>query len=113
MRTNWIDFKDARYCEGCALATLARGLGRVECGPQKSAALIQLMWASSANLFRRLPHFLIFFREESLRLFRFEVEGTANANADIVLDHEVSESFSVDQKLPATKVSGENRRLVG
>jgi N-acetyl-anhydromuramyl-L-alanine amidase AmpD len=21
---NWIDFKDARYCEGCALATLAR-----------------------------------------------------------------------------------------
>jgi hypothetical protein len=24
---NWIDFKDARYCEGCALATLARGWG--------------------------------------------------------------------------------------
>jgi hypothetical protein len=24
---NWIDFKDARYCEGCALATLARQLG--------------------------------------------------------------------------------------
>jgi hypothetical protein len=23
---NWIDFKDARYCEGCALATLARQL---------------------------------------------------------------------------------------
>jgi hypothetical protein len=23
---NWIDFKDARYCEGCALATLARRL---------------------------------------------------------------------------------------
>jgi hypothetical protein len=21
---NWIDFKDQRYCEGCALATLAR-----------------------------------------------------------------------------------------
>jgi hypothetical protein len=21
---NWIDFKDARYCEGCGLATLAR-----------------------------------------------------------------------------------------
>ena len=21
---NWIDFKDARYCEGCELATLAR-----------------------------------------------------------------------------------------
>ncbi|WP_211167441.1 peptidoglycan recognition protein family protein, partial [Aromatoleum evansii] len=21
---NWIDFKDARYCEGCALATMAR-----------------------------------------------------------------------------------------
>ena len=21
---NWIDYKDARYCEGCALATLAR-----------------------------------------------------------------------------------------
>jgi hypothetical protein len=25
---NWIDFKDARYCEGCALATLARQWGR-------------------------------------------------------------------------------------
>src|SRR6201987_967555 len=25
---NWIDFKDARYCEGCALATLARGGGK-------------------------------------------------------------------------------------
>ena len=24
---NWIDFKDARYCEGCALATLARQPG--------------------------------------------------------------------------------------
>jgi hypothetical protein len=24
---NWIDFKDKRYCEGCALATLARELG--------------------------------------------------------------------------------------
>lgn len=24
---NWIDFKDQRYCEGCALATLARKLG--------------------------------------------------------------------------------------
>jgi hypothetical protein len=24
---NWIDYKDARYCEGCALATLARQLG--------------------------------------------------------------------------------------
>jgi hypothetical protein len=24
---NWIDFKDARYCEGCALATLARAWG--------------------------------------------------------------------------------------
>ena len=24
---NWIDFKDARYCEGCALATLAREWG--------------------------------------------------------------------------------------
>ena len=22
---NWIDYKDARYCEGCDLATLARG----------------------------------------------------------------------------------------
>ena len=21
---NWIDYKDARYCEGCELATLAR-----------------------------------------------------------------------------------------
>jgi len=26
---NWIDFKDARYCEGCALATLARKLAYV------------------------------------------------------------------------------------
>ena len=25
---NWIDFKDARYCEGCALATLAREWGK-------------------------------------------------------------------------------------
>jgi hypothetical protein len=25
---NWIDYKDARYCEGCALATLAREQGR-------------------------------------------------------------------------------------
>ena len=24
---NWIDFKDARYCEGCALAKLAREWG--------------------------------------------------------------------------------------
>ena len=24
---NWVDFKDARYCEGCALATLAREWG--------------------------------------------------------------------------------------
>ena len=24
---NWIDYKDARYCEGCALATLARHWG--------------------------------------------------------------------------------------
>jgi hypothetical protein len=23
---NWIDYKDARYCEGCELATLARRL---------------------------------------------------------------------------------------
>jgi hypothetical protein len=26
---NWIDFKDARYCEGCALATLARQMAYV------------------------------------------------------------------------------------
>jgi N-acetyl-anhydromuramyl-L-alanine amidase AmpD len=26
---NWIDFKDARYCEGCELATLARKLAYV------------------------------------------------------------------------------------
>ena len=26
---NWIDYKDARYCEGCALATQARQWGRV------------------------------------------------------------------------------------
>jgi hypothetical protein len=25
---NWIDYKDARYCEGCALATLARQWGK-------------------------------------------------------------------------------------
>ncbi len=25
---NWIDYKDARYCEGCALATLAREWGK-------------------------------------------------------------------------------------
>jgi hypothetical protein len=25
---NWIDFKDARYCEGCALATMAREWGK-------------------------------------------------------------------------------------
>jgi hypothetical protein len=25
---NWIDFKDARYCEGCALATLAQQWGK-------------------------------------------------------------------------------------
>ena len=25
---NWIDYKDARYCEGCALATLARQWGQ-------------------------------------------------------------------------------------
>jgi hypothetical protein len=24
---SWIDFKDARYCEGCALATMARERG--------------------------------------------------------------------------------------
>jgi hypothetical protein len=24
---NWIDFKDARYCEGCVLATMARQWG--------------------------------------------------------------------------------------
>lgn len=24
---NWIDFKDARYCEGCALAAMARRCG--------------------------------------------------------------------------------------
>jgi hypothetical protein len=24
---NWIDFKDARYCEGCALAKLAQEWG--------------------------------------------------------------------------------------
>jgi hypothetical protein len=24
---NWIDFKDARYCEGCDLATAARNQG--------------------------------------------------------------------------------------
>jgi hypothetical protein len=26
---NWIDFKDARYCEGCDLATLARKMAYV------------------------------------------------------------------------------------
>ena len=26
---NWIDFKDARYCEGCELATLARKMAYV------------------------------------------------------------------------------------
>jgi hypothetical protein len=26
---NWIDFKDARYCEGCDLALAARKLGYV------------------------------------------------------------------------------------
>ena len=26
---NWIDYKDARYCEGCALATLAQAVGRM------------------------------------------------------------------------------------
>src|SRR5579883_762787 len=25
---NWIDYKDARYCEGCALATMAREWGQ-------------------------------------------------------------------------------------
>jgi N-acetylmuramoyl-L-alanine amidase len=30
---NWIDFKDARYCEGCALATAARKLNFVPSGP--------------------------------------------------------------------------------
>ncbi len=38
---NWIDFKDARYCEGCALATLARQQAYVpgkECQPGGSAA---------------------------------------------------------------------------
>jgi hypothetical protein len=29
---NWIDFKDARYCEGCELATMARELGYVPGG---------------------------------------------------------------------------------
>jgi hypothetical protein len=29
---NWIDFKDARYCEGCELATAARGQGFVPTG---------------------------------------------------------------------------------
>jgi hypothetical protein len=24
---NWIDYKDARYCEGCALATMAKEWG--------------------------------------------------------------------------------------
>jgi len=36
---NWIDFKDARYCEGCELATLARKLAYVpgkDCAPQRS-----------------------------------------------------------------------------
>ncbi len=32
---NWIDFKDARYCEGCELARLARSLGYV---PSKFSA---------------------------------------------------------------------------
>lgn len=33
---NWIDFKDARYCEGCALATLAREWGGIDyCRPGK------------------------------------------------------------------------------
>ena len=34
---NWIDFKDARYCEGCELATLARKLAYEpgkDCAPQ-------------------------------------------------------------------------------
>ena len=26
---NWIDFKDARYCEGCALAAMARKMAYV------------------------------------------------------------------------------------
>ena len=29
---NWIDYKDSRYCEGCDLATQARGLGYVPDG---------------------------------------------------------------------------------
>src|SRR5215510_10062582 len=33
---NWIDFKDARYCEGCELALAARKLGYV---PGKSSAV--------------------------------------------------------------------------
>jgi hypothetical protein len=35
---NWIDFKDARYCEGCALAETARKLAYVpmkDCGGSK------------------------------------------------------------------------------
>ena len=34
---NWVDYKDARYCEGCALATLARELAYVpgSCGADK------------------------------------------------------------------------------
>jgi hypothetical protein len=32
---NWIDFKDARYCEGCELATLARRQNYVPTGLSK------------------------------------------------------------------------------
>ena len=38
---NWIDFKDARYCEGCELATLARKMAYVPgtgCGPAQAGA---------------------------------------------------------------------------
>ncbi len=34
---NWIDFKDARYCEGCDLATLARRLGFVPSGSARAS----------------------------------------------------------------------------
>ena len=36
---NWIDFKDARYCEGCELATLARQQAYVpggDCGAERA-----------------------------------------------------------------------------
>ena len=53
-----------------------------------------------------MPHFSIVFSEEVF-VYSLEVEGTADANADIVLDHEIGKSFSVDQNYPLTKVSGE------